>query len=220
MKPKRKLRFDRILIFFLFVSIVTLCIVCFLNLKITNIYVLGNEFVKEQNILELAGIDSYPSTVVNPSFVIKNRLQKNIYINTAKVYKKGLTKVYIEVVENKPLFYYQDSLTVILSDGTKTTGSFSIPTVVNYITDTYYDKFVKEMSKLDRDILNMISEIKFVPTDVDDNLFLLTMTDGNLVYINIATFNKLNKYFSIKEGLPDKNGILNLDWGNNFEILK
>ena len=45
------------------------------------------------------------------------------------------------------------------------------------------------------------------------------MSDGNYVYVNIATFNKLNKYLTILQSLPDKNGILYLDYGNNFEII-
>lgn len=46
------------------------------------------------------------------------------------------------------------------------------------------------------------------------------MTDGNYVYVDIDTFDKINKYLSILESLPDKNGILYLDYGNNFEIIE
>ena len=137
-----------------------------------------------------------------------------------KVYKKGFTSVYIEVVENEPLFYYEHNAKTILSDGTEVDTKYSIPTVINYITDEYYEIFVQKMDKLDKNILNMISEIKFNPNDVDDNRFLLTMSDGNFVYINIDTFEKLNMYLTIKESLPKENGILYLDYGNNFEIIK
>ena len=41
-----------------------------------------------------------------------------------KVYKKGLTKVYIDVVENKPLFYYESSKKTILTDGRETDEKF------------------------------------------------------------------------------------------------
>ena len=137
-----------------------------------------------------------------------------------KVYKKGLTKVYIDVVENRPLFYYESSKKTILTDGRETDEKFVVPTVINYITDNYYDAFINEMANLDENILKRISEIQFSPNDVDDNRFLLTMTDGNYVYVNISTFNKLNKYISIIAELPNKNGILYLDYGNNFEIIE
>ncbi len=217
---KRRIRFDRICICILFVLVLVYGLIALLNMKISNIYVINNTFLKDQYIIEAADIDNYPSTLLHPSFLIRSKLKKNIYINNAKVYKKGLTKVYIEVDENKPIFYYQSLEKTILSDGNKVDLTFAVPTVINYITDSYYDKFIVEMSKLDRNVLNMISEIKFVPNDVDDNRFLFTMTDGNFVYVNIMTFEKMNRYLSIKEGLPNKNGVLYLDYGNNFEILK
>lgn len=219
-RKKRRIRFDRILIFLFVVVIIVSSFIFLFNLKISNIYVIDNNLLNDQYIIEIAGISNYPSSLKNPSFLIDKRISKDKLIKEVKVYKKSFTKVYIEVVENEPLFYYEHSKKTILSDGSEITSNYSVPTVINTITDLYYDDFIKEMSKIDKNILNMISEIKFFPNNVDDNRFLLTMSDGNLVYINIETFNKLNKYLEIKEGLPNKNGILYLDYGNNFEIIK
>ena len=217
---KRKIRYDRIIIFLIIIVFIVICFTYFLNLKISNIYILNNSFLTDQEIIEIAQISDYPSTIQNLSIEIKNRLEDDIYIKSAKVSKKNLTEVYIEVEENRPLFFYEYEKKTILLNGQATSEKFVVPTVINYITDTYYDKFVEEMGKLDLAILNKISEIQFAPNDVDDNRFLLTMSDGNYVYINIATFNKLNKYILILESLPDKNGILYLDYGNNFEIIE
>jgi len=217
---KRRIRFDRILIFLFVVLLIISGFIFLFNLKISNIYVINNNLLKDQIIIEMAGIEDYPSSIKNPSFLIENKLKENILIKDVKVYKKKFTKVYIEIVENEPLFYYEHTGKIILEDGSEFSNIYSVPTVINYITDVYYDEFIKEMSNLDKNILNMISEIKFYPNEVDDNRFLLTMSDGNLIYVNIATFNKLNKYLSIKESLPNKNGILYLDYGNNFEIIK
>ena len=219
-QKKRKIRYDRIIIFLAIVFFIVICFTYLINLKISNIYVSNNTYLTDQYIIELAQISDYPSTLQNLSIQIKNRLEDNIYIKNAKVSKKGLTKVYIEIEENRPLFFYEYDNKTILLDGQATTEKFVVPTVINYITDTYYNKFIEEIGKLDLAILNKISEIQFAPNDVDDNRFLLTMNDGNYVYINIATFNKLNKYISILESLPDKKGILYLDYGNNFEIIE
>lgn len=219
-KKKRKIRYDRILIFLVIVILIVISFTFLFNLKISNIYILNNSFLTDQEIIEMAGISDYPETLKNLSVQIEDRLKNNIYIKEAKVYKKGLTKVYIDVVENKPLFYYESSKKTILTDGRETDEKFVVPTVINYITDNYYDAFINEMANIDENILKRISEIQFSPNDVDDNLFLLTMTDGNYVYVNISTFNKLNKYISIIEELPNKNGILYLDYGNNFEIIE
>lgn len=219
-KKKRKIRYDRILIFLVIVIFIVISFTFLFNLKISNIYILNNSFLTDQEIIEMAGISDYPETLKNLSVQIEDRLKNNIYIKEAKVYKKGLTKVYIDVVENRPLFYYESSKKTILTDGRETDKKFVVPTVINYITDNYYDAFINEMANIDENILKRISEIQFSPNDVDDNRFLLTMTDGNYVYVNISTFNKLNKYISIIEELPNKNGILYLDYGNNFEIIE
>ncbi len=220
-KPKkRKIRYDRIILFLSIVFFIVICFTYFLNLKISNIYILNNNYLTDQEIIEIAQISDYPATLKNLSIQIKNRLEDNIYIKSAKVRKKGLTKVYIEIEENRPLFFYEYNNKTVLLDGQETNEMFTIPTVVNYITDNYYNDFINEMKNLDISILNRISEIQFSPNDVDDNRFLLTMNDGNYVYVNISTFNKLNKYITMLENLPDENGILYLDYGNNFEIIE
>ena len=219
-KQKRKIRYDRILIFLAIVLIIVGFFTFLFNLKITNIVIKNNNYLTDQEIIELGRISDYPKSLANSSSEIANRIKQSVLIKDVKVTKKFLTKVYIEVVENKPLFYYNHTNQTILLDGTSISSKYPVPTVLNYITDTYYDEFIKEMGNLDNSILNKISEIQFDPNEVDDNRFLLTMTDGNYVYVNIATFYKLNKYISIKENLPDKNGILYLDYGNNFEIIE
>lgn len=216
---KRKIRYDRIIIFLIILIIIFSFFSYFFNLKITNIYILNNNILSDQEIIELAELSDYPSTFQNLSFQIENRIKNNIYVKDVNVKKKWFTQVYIDITENRPLFYYEYNKKTILSDKRETTDFHAVPTVINYITDSYYDKFIEEMNKLDESILSRISEIKFYPNEVDDNRFLLTMSDGNYVYVNISTFNKLNKYITILESLPKENGILYLDYGNNFEII-
>lgn len=217
---KRKIRFDRILVFLAIICAIVGILILIFNIKISNIYILNNELLNDQYIIEQADLSSYPSVLDNPLYKIKNKLKSNVYINDVKVYRKKLTKIYIEVEENAPLFYYEYSGKTILENGEMVDKKYPITTVINYITDEYFDAFIKQLAKIDKDVLKLISEVQFKPNEVDDNRFLLTMSDGNFVYINIDTFEKLNMYLSIKESLPKKDGILYLDYGNNFEILK
>lgn len=218
-KKKLKLRYDRLLIFLFCAFLFVLIIVFIFNIKIKNIYIKGISYLKEQEIIEQALISDYPSSLKNLSLQIENRLKDNYMILDAKVEKKGLSKVYIEITENRPLFYYEYTNKTIHYDCTSSDYKYPVPTVINYITDSYYDKFVDEMKKLDLNIISRISEIQFYPNEVDDNRFLLYMSDGNYVYVNINTFDKLNMYLTILESLPNKKGILYLDYGNNFEII-
>lgn len=219
-KKKIKIRFDRILMFLLFLLAIFLILKGIIELKITNIYIHNNNFLSEQYIIEKALLEDYSSTLQNPSYKIEKELEKDIYIKDAKVSKKWFTQVHITIEENRPLFYYDNIKKTVLLDGNTIDEIYSVPTVLNYITDNYYALFIEKMGTLNLDVLSRISEIQFSPNEVDKNRFLLTMSDGNYVYINLSTFEKLNKYLSILESLPNKNGILYLDYGNNFEIIE
>lgn len=217
-KKRRRLKIGRILLAFFLLFLTIFVIYSILNLKITNIFISGNYYLTDQQIIDAASIGDYPS-VIKGVKQIKN-LKDNIYIKDVRVKVRKITQVYIEVTENRPLFYSIDMEKTILLDGRTTSEKYPTPTLLNYVIDSVYPTFVEEIGKLDIDILNRISEIKYEPNDVDDNRFLLLMTDGNYVYINNSTFYKLSKYMEIIRNFPNKKGILYLDYGNNFEIIE
>ena len=78
------------------------------------------------------------------------------------------------------------------------------------------------MNMLDIDILERISEIEYDPKDGDEYKFLLTMNDGNYVYLTLTgnSFKKLNSYPAMLKKFDGKKGILNLDYGNYLESYK
>lgn len=217
-KKRRRLKIGRILLAFFLLFLTIFVIYSILNLKITNIFISGNYYLSDQQIIDAASIGDYPS-VIKGVKQVKN-LKDNIYIKDVRVKVRKITQVYIEVTENRPLFYSIDMEKTVLLDGRTTSEKYPTPTLLNYVIDSVYPTFVEEIGKLDIDILNRISEIKYEPNDVDDNRFLLLMTDGNYVYINNSTFYKLSKYMEIIRNFPNKKGILYLDYGNNFEIIE
>ncbi len=217
-KKRRRLKIGRILLAFFLLFLTIFVIYSILNLKITNIFISGNYYLSDQQIIDAASIGDYPS-VIKGVKQIKN-LKDNIYIKDVRVKVRKITQVYIEVTENRPLFYSIDMEKTVLLDGRTTSEKYPTPTLLNYVIDSVYPTFVEEIGKLDIDILNRISEIKYEPNDVDDNRFLLLMADGNYVYINNSTFYKLSKYMEIIRNFPNKKGILYLDYGNNFEIIE
>lgn len=220
-KRKVKIKYNRIFIFLLIIMIIILFLNFLFNLKITNIYITGNDLVfNDQEIIDIALISDYPKTLTLSRLKIKNNLENNIYIKSAKVTKKFLTQVYIEVEENYPLFFYKPDNKTILLDGSKVDMTSVSPTVVNYIPNLKYQSFVEKMGLLDHNILERISAIKYDPNDYDDERFLLYMKDGNYVYINLYKFHNLNKYIEIIKNFGNKKGIVYLDSGNYFEIIE
>ena len=219
-RKKRKIKMKAVLILFVFIILFVIIMFSLFSRPITNIYISGNNNLSDQEIIDIAGLSSYPSTIKNMSVVIAKRLEKNIYIKKANVNKKKLTKVYIEVEENIPLFYNASVNKTLLYDGKEVDGTLNCAALVNYIPDTIYTEFVREMKKVNEDILGRMSEIKYDPNDVDVERFLILMSDGNYVYLTLNDFNKINSYVSIIKNFEAKKGILYLDSGEYFKILE
>jgi cell division protein FtsQ len=217
-KKKRKIKFTRILI-------VLIILFCFFyggyylfNQPISNIFITGNNYLSDQEIIELGGLSNYPKTFKIPSSQIEKNLKKNIYVKEVKVYKKSFTQVYITVTENIPIVYLEKSNQTLLKDGKTVNKKFDVPILVNDIPNNLLTDFIDSMSNINNDVLRRISEVKYDP-NIDNQRFLLTMIDGNYVYINFDTFDNINEYLNIIKNFPDKKGILYLDSGNHFKVF-
>lgn len=219
-RKKYKLKYQNILVILLIVYIVCFLIMNLINQKITNIYILNNSYLSDQKIIELALIKDYPSTLTNTCNRIKKRLEDNLYINKALVYKKNFTEVYIDVVENRPIFYKSSTNKTVLLDGMEVDDNLLVPVLINYIPDTLYNSFLLKMGKIDKDVLLRISEIEYNPNEVDSQRFLLTMNDNNYVYLTMYKFESINSYIDIIKKFEGKKGILYLDSGEYFKVIE
>lgn len=220
-KKKTKIKVVPILMFLLLSIIVFFLISFFMKVKIKNIYVSGNTVLSEQEVIELANLEDYPSFLKTSSYSIKKRIKNNKYIKDVTVRKSLIATVKIYIEEYDLLFVKSSEGKVVLDnhkeidDNGKT---YSIPILVNYVPDTIYKTFVEHMKEIDKEIRNKISQIEYTPNDYDKSRFLLYMNDGNLVYLTISKFDIINKYDEIYPTLAGKKGILYLDSGNHFEI--
>ena len=74
------------------------------------------------------------------------------------------------------------------------------------------------MKNIKVDILQKISDIEYVPNDLDKERFVLYMDDGNMVYLTLTKFKMINYYNDVLKQLEDRHGILYLDNVNHFQI--
>ncbi|MDD3186928.1 MAG: FtsQ-type POTRA domain-containing protein [Bacilli bacterium] len=219
-KKKYRLKYKKILIILLIIVLTSFSFFKFINKNITNIYIINNTYFSDQEIINIASLEKYPSTVFNSCSIIKKRLEKNILIKYVKVYKKNWTEVYIELEENRPLYYLSTTSKTVLLDSSETEERYNVPTVINYIPDTLYSTFLTKMQNISEDVLNRISEIKYDPNDVDTERFLVSMNDGNYVYLTLYKFESINNYIEIVKQFENKKGILYLDSGEYFTIME
>lgn len=188
-------------------------------LPITNIYIQGNTILKDQEIIELAEIENYPSFLKTTAKSMENKIKTSPYIEKVTVKRKFWGQVIIHVTEELALFTSPEGK-IVLSSGVEVENEKKITTasLINYTPDTKREELMKQMKKMDQDIRMKISEIKYEPTEQDKDRFALYMNDGNLVYLTLTKFSRISYYNTILTDFPCQRGILNLDSGNHFEI--
>lgn len=221
-EKKVKLKIVPFLIALLIIFICFLLIFLLLNIKITNIYIKGNNYLSDQEIIEEANIENYPSYFKTPKNSIKNKLLKNPYIKKVNVIKRLFGTIEIEITEKNILFRKDDDKLLVLEDGKEVddNNKYSVPILLNYIPDTKYNTFIKKMNDVNNSIKAQISEIRYYPNQQDDDRFLLYMNDGNSVYLTLTKFKQINYYEEVLDQLNGKKGILYLDSGNHFKVME
>ena len=220
-KVKKRIKFKLIPIFLFIVGATTLyfSISYLLDTKIKNIYIYDNNLLNDQQIIELAEIEDYPSFYKTLGITMRKKLEESPLIKEVKIKKRFFNVLKIYITEYSPLLVKNNKL--VLENGHEVDYIPSkVPILNNMTDDEVYKDLLKELNKLNKSELYRISEINYSPTEYDKTRFLLYMNDGNHVYINITRFDKLNYYNEIYPTLNNKKGTLYLDSGNHFEVFK
>ena len=223
-KRKLKIKVLPLLVFILIVLIIVGVTYNLIRIPIRNIYIEDNTYLTDQEIIELAKIDNYPSFLLTFSKSIERNIKRSVYIEKVKVTKSiGAVGVTIKVKEHGVLFRKEENKKIVLSNAKELADKeyrFMVPLLLNYIPDNKYNLFIEGMSKIEPDIRGLISEITYSPNDQDKDRFLLNMSDGNYVYLTLTKFRHLNLYEEVLKRLDGKKGILYLDSGNHFQIIE
>ena len=218
-KVKRKINVKKVIFFVVFILIICISVRIVLNERIRNIVILNNNYYSDEEIIEAAKLEKYPKFILLNSSKVKKDLMKLDLIEDVKVYKKWGYILKLDIKEKKILYYVRSNNMYKASDGKDySLEATGVPTLINYVPEDIEEKFIKNLSKVDSNIINMISEIEYSKSNFDNDRFLLYMNDGNEVYITTSKLNVLNKYVTIVTKLDGKKGILYLDNGNYFEI--
>lgn len=217
---RKKIKIIPVLVLILIFILSFFTVKFLLHIKIQNIYITGNVNLNDEYIIKKAGLSDYPSLLKTMSWMVKERLEKDKYIEKVTVDKSLLGTIEINIVEAKVLLYKEYNRSYVLTNNEEVTTlpyKISPVRVINYIPDTVYPEFIRKYSEIKEEIRNKISQIKYDPSEYDDNRFIFYMNDGNYVYITIYKLDTLNYYNDIYPTLEGKKGILYLDSGNHFK---
>jgi len=222
---KKKLNIKRLVIFLLFLYLIYNLVMQYINMPIKHIFITGNNYVTDNEIITSAGIKNYPPIFTLNIKNINNKLLKNNLIEEIKINKKINGTLNIAIKEIKPLFIKKENQLIIIDFDREISNDqiIGLPTLVNYVPNTLYEEFIKEFKKIDDNIIAMMNYIEYQPSKnvegevIDEKRFLITMNDGNTVYTNPDRLENLNYYLNILSTLGGKKGVLNLDAGNYFK---
>lgn len=233
---KNKIRIIPCLVFLIILGTLYFGIKYYLNIPIRNIFIYNNNLLSDQEIIDLIELDNYPKYFSFSKKNIEKILKENPYIEKATVKRTFFHKIEIYIKEYEILLYDYPSDKYILSNGKKVSSkkyeNRGYPVLLNYVSDEVYDKFIFQMNKLNDNIINQISEIKYEPSKYDNGRFFFKMNDGNYIYTNLSkskeseTYNLelLNLYNEIYPSFDGHIGILYLDSGygdaSEYKILK
>ena len=223
-RKKLRLNFKKLFRFLVILTIIIGIIYYFLNLNIRFIEINGTSYLTDNEIITKANIKDYPKIFSFNSLAIVSELKELPLVDDVKIQKNIWGKLTINITEAKVLFYNKISNKVVLSNAKEindTSKYLGVPTLLNYVPDDIYKDLINGLTKIDNNVLRMVSEIEYSPSkalngDVIDNTrFLLRMNDGNTVYMNTINITQLNKYIEICSAIlatqGQKSGTLYLD---------
>ncbi len=216
-KKKRKLKKIRFLFLLFFIVGISFAFIKLFDVRIYSIKIKGNKILTDQEVIETAKLEDYPSFFETLSYTIKKRLLKNNYIESVKV-TKGFLSVNITIKEKKILYIDKETnYKYTYNSKFKDDKSICVPYLIGSVPEGKMKRFIKAMNKINSDMICQMSEIKYDPNDIDEDRYYVYMNDGNSVYLTVNKFDKINKYNTILEKIGKQNGTLYLDYGDYFE---
>ena len=216
-KVKRRINKKALIVIILILYLIIMIFYYVYKMPIKNIIINGNNLLNDSEIISSVGLNDYPNLFKVSTKKIEKKLEKLDLVINADVDKNLFGTIYIDIEEAQILFLNKTNNKLVLSNKKEISEiSYSgIPTLINYVPSDIYTNLIEQMSKIDGEIIALISEIEYNPDvkediTINDNRFILKMNDGNLVYIDIVNFTNLKMYKTIYSNL-ETSGIIHLD---------
>lgn len=229
-KKTRRRKANRILIVLLILFFSLISIVIYFQSSYSHvgeISIKGNEYYDSQAII----LQSELSRDVNIWTIRKadiiNRVKKLTKVKSAQVSYKFPNEIIIQIEELKTIAYIlaEGKFYPLLEDGTvfkdEEISQLDADRLVlfNFEDGQALKDLVAELNKLPDEIINAISEIHHLPTEINRHHLTLFMNDGFEVRATIRDFaEKMVHYPAIVGQLdPTKKGMIDLEVGSFFK---
>lgn len=181
--------------------------------NIKEIDIQGNVYIKDEDILELSGIDAYSKYLLTFVDNVTSRIKKNQIIDSCLVEKLDDRIVKITIKEKKIIGYAfeDDNNVLILDDNSRIvldkTNLYLIEKVplIHGFSKEDILLLIKQLENVDYKMINEISEIHYYPDLKYQNIELI-MRDGNYIFTSAYGLDLLNRYYDIDSSIDsDRN---------------
>lgn len=186
----------------------------------------GNYYYTDQQILEMAGLNSKTRMLLAPAFVIEQRLSTDPLIESVSV-KKGQESILVNVKEKTIIGYYvKDGHNYMLTNEGESilinekylNNIIHIPLLSDFSDEQLkmiWQEFKKYDSLLTREVIEKIAEMVPYSTSYDSNMIKITMQDGNMVYTSVPDLMMMSHYEDMLSQLKGQSVCLVLDATNS-----
>jgi len=195
--------------------------------KVGTISVEGNQAVYDQQIIDQSGIhggDSLIETMRKKDVAVSHIVDELPQVSNSTIEVTGFNDIIIQVKEFNTVAYIADdsSYLRVLENGAVLDDVYSVsignqPVLTKFEEGEALDQMIKELSKVEMPILNLISEIELI-TDRTNSLFIrVYMNNGNRVLSSIPTFSeKIPYYPQMVQAVNGKKGVFDMEVGVYF----
>lgn len=230
LKAERKRKANRRLIFYVSCFFLLILIVVYLQSslsKVGNVVIEGNYYIADTDILEAGDLSEKTSFWNLSTEQLETELVQSIPeladVTVARHFPNHLS---IEIIEFSRVAYFRDGVSFlpVLENGVilAPLEAHEVPTNAPILTnwnETNVDDIAFQLKELPQSLIQRISEIERVPSDVYAYDVALFMNDGFEVRSTIRDFaNKMKKYPAVVKQIDGgKKGIIHLNLSNYFE---
>ncbi|WP_018659478.1 cell division protein FtsQ/DivIB [Allofustis seminis] len=194
--------------------------------KIKKVNITGNDGVVTQEVLKASGLKMNQSIfeVKGSEANIAKKIEAIEQVKEATVTLENWNEVNIKIDEFKTVAYmsHDEKYLRILENGTILDNQYvqtigNQPILNNFTEGKPLDAMIKELDKLDANILHMISEIEYVPGHANPLFIKIYMNSGNRVLASIPDFSKNMAYYpQMLQTVGDQKGIFDMEVGVYF----
>ncbi|MFC2950194.1 cell division protein FtsQ/DivIB [Virgibacillus sediminis] len=230
LKQARKKKANRRLVFYLSIFFILISIIIYLQSPLSNIRsveVNGNSLLTEDKAIAQSGLNESTNIWTIDKSEIISALTSNPMVESAEVSRDFPWTVKIDLKEYKHIGYVKEESSYfpilgngrVLNQSENVTFKGDAPLLLNFTEEEHLHRMTTELDKLPMNLLNLISEIHWQPTESSKNNILLYMNDGYVVSGSIRSFaEKMQLYPSIVSQLdPESEGIIHIGVGAYFE---